>query len=616
MKIASTGTQHIPCGQRNAVSSASHKLTLDRCAELIIDNFAGGGGASTGIELGFKRMGLNREVNIAINHDGEALAMHEANHPNAKHFKEDVFDIHPGFVTGHQPIGLAWFSPDCKHHSRAKGGKPREQKIRGLAWVALKWGALQYPRVMILENVEEFAQWGPLDRDGNAIKSERGRTFRAFIAALTTGVPHDHPDVAEIYSTLGSDFPITRLFRGLGYKVDWRALRACDFGAPTTRKRLFLVARHDGIAIEWPLPTHGDPKSEAVKCGRLLPFRTAAECIDWSIPCPSIFDRKKPLAENTLRRVARGLKKFVIDSANPFIVQYHAAKRDGDDRVADIDAPLPTQTTENRFALVVPTLVQTGYGERTGQAPRVLDIGTPLGTVVAGGAKHALVAAFLAKHYTGVDGSDVRNPLGTVTTIDHHSLVMAHLVQMGHGEQSATGAKRWGAGINDIRDPLITVTASGCPAALVTSNLVKLRGDNTGQRIDEPIHTISAQGTHHAEVRAFLVKYYGSERDGVSCDAPLHTIRTNDCFGLVMVKGAAYQIVDIGLRMLSPRELALCQGFDSSYMLTPLFNGMPLTKKAQTRMIGNSVSPEPAAALVQVNFRHELSMHRPEQVAA
>ena len=667
--------------------------------EIIIDNFAGGGGASTGIQLGFERLGLKREIAVAINHDGEALAMHEANHPNTKHFQEDVYDVHPGFVTGNRPIGLAWFSPTCTHFSRAKGSGLRDQKIRGLAWVALKWATLQSPRVIMLENVEEFESWGPLLPDLKPDKTQRGRTFQAFVAALSTGLSADHPDVEEIYETLGADFPIHRLTEGLGYAVEWRTLSACDFGAPTTRKRLFLVARRDGVPITWPTPTHAKRSSEAVRLGQLPPWRSAAECIDWSIPCPSIFERKKPLVEATLRRIARGLDKFVINTGDPFIVKfrfdsaghaiseplptitsggasarpagsahalglctptivhYHAAKRFGDDRVADVDAPLPTQTTENRFALAVATVSRSEPASPPDQqhgsqevSPAIADelhgkrelvatfmaqhnkqrggynpgrtVEQPLSTITGSGSQQQLVTA----HLVGIDNQssgasaawDSAEPLTTVTTEARHALVSTHLVQMGHGEVSREGEKRWGKGTNSVSEPLVTVTASEVPAALVTSNLVKLRGTNIGQSVSEPLATVSAQGTHHAEVRAFLVKYYGSERDGVSCDAPLHTIRTNDCFGLVMVKGEAYQIVDIGLRMLTPRELARAQGFVDSYILDPEHKGKRLSKTAQVRMIGNSVSPHPAAALVASNFSHEIanSSVAPERVAA
>lgn len=581
-------------------------LPLDLGSELIVDNFAGGGGASTGLERAF-----GRPVDVSINHDPEALAMHAANHPHTKHYCESVFDVDPVAITGNQPVGLVWLSPDCKHFSKAKGGKPVSKKIRGLAWIALRWAATVKPRVIMLENVEEFVTWGPLGADGRPCPKNRGRTFRSFVNALTRH----------------------------GYRVEHRELRACDFGAPTIRKRLFLVARRDGLPIVWPTPTHGDPKSTAVRAGTLQPWRTAADCIDWSIPCPSIFERERPLKDATLRRIARGIMKFVVNSADPFIVPIaHYNGRDsvhaGDEPLRTITAhpkggsfavcvphvtkfransigsaadaplhtvtaggdcarpagaahamgivaatlvknnfgetpcqdaasPLHTVTTQgNKFGVVAATLIQTGYGERPGQAPRVPGLDKPLGTIVAGAAKHAAVTAFLAKHYGGVTGTRIDVPTGTVTTTDHH--------------------------------------------AVVTSNLVKLRGTSRdGQPADEPLHTISASGTHHAEVRAFLIKYYGNEKDGVELRDPLHTVPTHDRFGLVTIHGEDYAIVDIGMRMLTPRELARAQGFPDSYVLDPVVNGKPLSKSAQVRMIGNSVCPDVATALIRANFSHE-----------
>jgi DNA (cytosine-5)-methyltransferase 1 len=655
---------------------------IEQGDEIIVDNFSGGGGASSGIERGFRRLGLKRKVAIAINHDPEALAMHAANHPGTIHFQEDVYDVRPEHATRNRPIGLAWFSPSCTHFSKAKGGKPREQKIRGLAWVTLKWAALKCPRVIALENVVEFADWGPLLPNGNPDKTQKGRTFKAFVDALSTGIAADHPDLAEIHDTLGGDFPISRLFTGLGYKVEWRALRACDYGAPTIRKRLFLIARCDGLPITWPSATHGSPKDDAVKAGQLAPWRTAAECIDFSIPCPSIFERKRPLAEATLRRIARGLQKFVIGNPNPFIVNvansktagrapnawsadeplrtvtaspgfavveprfapfistYYGDKRPTDVRGVSMEMPIGTQTTENRHAPVSATLVQTGYGERAGQEPRAPGLDKPLGTVVAGGAMtqpigtitsvdhDSKVAVHLTKFRSGSVGSAMDEPLHTLTaggeparpsTGNVMGLVAASLIHMGHGEASKNGAPRWSDGTRDIEQPLNTVTASGMPAAVVTSNLVKLRGDNIGSAADQPLHTISAQGQHHAEVRTFLVKYYGSERNGASCNDPMHTVRSNDCFGLVYIKGEAYEIADIGLRMLTPRELARAQGFPDAYILDcevdqPIQRklGLPkttrLSKTAQVRMIGNSVCPDLAAAVIAANFTHEVEL--------
>lgn len=493
-------------------------LTL-RSDELIVDSFAGGGGASLGIE-----MALGRSPDIAVNHDPEAIAMHRANHPTTRHYCESVWDVSPRKVTEGKPVGLAWFSPDCKHFSKAKGGKPVDKNIRGLAWVVIRWARDVKPRVVILENVEEFQTWGPLLEDGTPCPARKGITFRRWLGEL----------------------------KGLGYQVEFRELRACDYGAPTTRKRLFLIARCDGQPIVWPEPTHGP--------GRSLPYRTAAECIDWSLECPSIFDRERPLAENTLRRIARGIQRYVIEAADPFIVPL---THHGERRVHPIGEPMPTVNGAHRgeLALVSPSLIQTGYGEREGQSPRCLDIHQPLGTVVAGGAKHALVAAFLAKHYTGVVGSQLSLPIDTVTSIDHHSLV--------------------------------------------TSNLIKLRGGlethhTTAQDIREPLPTITAGGTHLAEVRAFLIKYYGSDQDP-QLALPLHTITTKDRFGLVTVHGEEYTIVDIGLRMLSPRELFRAQGFPDSYKINVEFEGRSLSKTAQVRMCGNSVSPYAGAALVAAN---------------
>lgn len=608
-------------------------FTLPLCIplELLIDNFAGGGGASEGIQ-----MALGRDVDIAINHDDEALAMHAANHPTTAHYREDVFDIHPGFVTKEQPIGLAWFSPDCKHHSKAKGGKPREQKIRGLAWVALRWAAFQKPRCIGLENVEEFQDWGPLDSDGKPIKAEKGRTFRAFVDALSTGLAKDHPDLQEIYETLGADFPIDRLHAGLGYKVEWRVLRACDYGTPTIRKRLFMFARRDGLPIVWPAPTHGDPKAKNFAKSKLQPWRTAAECIDWSIPCPSIFERKRPLKDKTLARVAKGIMKFVVNSADPFIVKFseNSTGQQTDEPLHTVMAGAP------RFALISPHMTKF----RSGSTGSAMD--EPMHTVTAGGTPNpdhistgnvhgiveavlapiltehanastqrnfaadeplrtqcaqvkgghfALVSAMLAKHYGGVVGTSVEVPFGTVTTADHHSVVTANLVrQFG----ASAGA--------DVAEPVGTIVSGGAgKTQLVTSNLVKLRGENIGQPVDAPLATISAGGLHHAEVRAFLIKYYGNEKDGFDPREPMHTIPTKDRIGLVTIKGEDYAIVDIGMRMLTPRELARAQGFPDSYILDPVHNGKKLSKTAQVRMIGNSVCPPLAAAIIRANFKHE-----------
>lgn len=538
------------------------QFLLDIAPEIIIDNFAGGGGASCGIELA-----LGRHVDIAINHDPEAVTMHSLNHPQTEHHCESVWDVDPLNLVQGRPVGLAWFSPDCKHFSKAKGGKPRDKKIRGLAWVAMRWAALVRPRVIILENVEEFQTWGPVLMDGTPCPKRKGDTFRSFVRQL----------------------------QEKGYAVEWRELRACDFGAPTIRKRLFLIARCDGRPIAWPEPTHGAPDSVAVKARQRKPWRTAAECIDWSILCPSIFERTRPLAEATQRRIARGLRRYVIDTADPFIVgiDHRGA---GDSAVWSGRQPLTTVTAEARHAVVAPTLVQTGYGERTGQAPRAPGLDKPLGTVVAGGAKHALVSAFLAKHYGGNyegPGVSLSDPASTITTTDHHALVSAQLV--GCGGRAGQSRPR------DAGEPMQTITAKG-DTAIATSHLVKLRGQCTGSATGELVPTISAQGNHTGEVRAFLVKYYSEGGQDQDCRDPMHTIPTKDRLGLVTVAGEQYQIADIGMRMLEPHELYAAQGFPSTYVIAPIMaNGKPLPKHAQVRMCGNSVSPPMAAALVRAN---------------
>lgn len=623
--------------------------------ELIIDNFAGGGGTSTGLEAAF-----GRPVDIAINHDPEALAMHAMNHPNTHHLCESVWDVDPIEVTQNQPVGFVWLSPDCKHFSKAKGGKPVEKEIRGLAWVGVRWIVRTKPRAFALENVEEFQTWGPLMLvivDGEEVclpdPAKKGQTFRLFKQMITTGVPmaeregNESIEDARVALCTGplafTEAEFAMALNGLRYTVECAELKASDYGTPTIRKRFFMVGRRDGLpTIARPPVTHAAPASKEVKTGTLLPWRTAAECIDWSIPCPSIFERTRPLADATLRRIAKGIMRYVVNAEHPFIVPAvdtagapflteHA--NSSTQRVFSVEDPLRTQCAQvkgGHFALVSPTLVQTGYGEREGQAPRALDIGKPLGTVVGGAAKHALVSAFLAKHYTGVVGSDLNDSIGTITSVDHHSFVSATLVGVGAraGQSRPRGIEEPTATITAKYDtalvtahiqrdmgksvghaassPLATITAGGGgKSALVTSNLIKLRGTSNTAATDEPLHTVSAGGQHHAEVRAFLLSYYGTDQDPRVTD-PLATITTKDRFGLVTIKGQDYQIVDIGLRMLSPRELFKAQGFPASYIIGDDENqGLKLTKSAQVRMCGNSVCPPLAEALARANFGHE-----------
>ncbi len=528
---------------------------------LVIDNFAGGGGASTGIELG-----LGRPVDIAVNHDPEAVAMHDINHPHTRHFCESVWEVDPRVLVDGRPVDLAWFSPDCKHFSKAKGGAPVKKEIRGLAWVAIRYAATVKPKVVMLENVEEFVTWGPLATDGRPCPKNKGRTFTSFTNAL----------------------------RRLGYTVDWRELRACDFGAPTIRKRLFLIARCDGQPIVWPEPTHGDPESAEVKAKQLKPWRTAAEIIDWSIPCPSIFTRRKPLAENTLRRIARGIQRYVIESNKPFLVKVNH----GYDyfRGQSLGEPLQTITSKLGTGLVVPTLAPFITEHANASSQRNMQADAPLRTVCAEvkGGHFAVVAAFLAKHYGGNytgPGSDLDNPAPTVTTVDHNALVVAHV------------QRDFGGSIGHVvSQPLATVTAGGGgKSALVASHMVKLRGTcRDGHPADGPLHTVSAGGNHLGEVRAFLLKYYDTGV-GQPLTDPLHTVTTKHRLGLVMVKGEPYQIVDIGMRMLEPHELFAAQGFPADYIHDRTAGGKKLSKAAQVRMCGNSVCPPVAAALVRAN---------------
>lgn len=474
----------------------SHRgqLGLHLPNKLLVDNFAGGGGASIAMEMAF-----GRPVDIAINHDPEAISMHKINHPDTEHYCESVWDVDPVKACAGREVEWAHFSPDCTHHSKARGGKPKQKEIRGLAWIVIKWAILKEPDTLSLENVEEFKSWCPLDIEGHPIKERAGETFRAFIKMLTTGICEDHPAVAELRDFMPEGMDISAIYGGLGYSIDWNEVIACKNNAPTTRKRLFMLAKKNGSTIYWAEPTHGKPDSLEVQSGKLKPYRTAAECIDWSVPVKSIFNRKRPLAEKTMERIAKGLKKFVIDNPRPFIVPTDAA-------------PFITECA---------------------------------------------------------NASNQRN--------------MA------------------------INEPLRTITAQtkGGTFALVTSHLLKLRNNCIGSPTDEPVPTITAGGLHIGEVRAFLLKYYGNEKDGLGVDEPLHTITTNDRFGLVTVHGVDYQIVDIGMRMLEPHELYAAQSFPSGYIHDRTADGKKLSKKAQVRMCGNSVAPEPFAALIRANINKE-----------
>lgn len=506
--------------------------------ELIVDNFAGGGGASTGIELA-----TGYSVDIAINHDPEAIRMHKANHPSTKHYCEDVWQVDPVKACNGHPVGLAWFSPDCKHFSKAKGGKPKDKFIRGLAWVACRWAGLVRPRVIMLENVEEFKTWGPLNRRHHPIKAKQGVTFRKFV----------------------------RQIEDLGYAVEFRELVAADYGTPTMRKRFFLIARCDGKPIVWPEPTHGPMDSESVKAGLLKPYVGAYTQLDFSLPCPSIFDTAdeikekygiravRPLAPKTMERIARGLKKFVIDNAEPFIV------------------PI-------------------GYGERKGQEPRVHDIKNPLPTIVSSG-KHYLCAPALIQYHSEtykdeVRGQTITDPIMTVDGSNRYGLVTSFIQKYYGGNYQGNGS--------DIKEPLHTITTLE-RNAMCAATLIQMNNHCDGRDVREPIPTITAGDGHFGEVRAFLIKYYG-QGTGQNIKEPLDTVTAQDRFGLVTIAGVDYQIVDIGLRMLEPRELYGCQGFPDDYIIDHDYTGKEYPRSEQVRRCGNAVCPPIPAALVKANL--------------
>ncbi len=578
--------------------------------EIIVDNFAGGGGASTGIE-----MATGRSVDIAINHDENAIAMHTTNHPDTLHYCESVFDIDPVAATAGRPVGLAWFSPDCRHFSKAKGSKPVKKEIRGLAWIVVRWALAKKPRVVMLENVEEFKTWGPLitveDGTEHPDPARAGETFAAFVGMLTTGIDAGHPALLECCEVLGFDInsiDAKRLQSGLGYVIEYRELRASDYGAPTIRKRFFMVMRCDGKPVVWPEPTHGDPKSLDVQSGHREPWRTATECIDWSIPCPSIFERKKPLAENTLKRIARGIQRFVIDNPTPFIVKCnHTSTKTSYDcfRGQSLDEPLQTITKTHGYAIAAPIIArigQTGFGGDR----MAYEAGKPL-TTITSKAEHLLVAPIIAREFGNSVGHAVDEPSGTITAGGggKSRLVSAFLAKHFGGNYTGPGA--------DLGQPAHTVTTVD-HHALVTSNLIKMRGTNTGQKVTEPLQTVTAGGNHFGEVRAFLLKYYGNEKEGVSLNDPLHTVTTNDRFGLVTVEGIDYQIVDIGMRMLQPHELYAAQGFPSWYIIDRDYTGTKYAKDKQVARCGNAVPPPFAEALVRVNLP-EMCIERKEVAA-
>ena len=553
--------------------------------ELIIDNFAGGGGASTGIELA-----LGCPVDVAVNHDADAIAMHRVNHPYTAHYQEDVFTVDPYEVTGGRRVGLLWASPDCKHFSRAKGGTPVSKHIRGLSWVILKWAMhpTASPRVIIMENVEEIQTWGPLKEiDGKTRPDPEhiGETFNGFVAMLTDGISKDSPAFAEACEFLGLDAEseeADRLARGLGYKVDWRTLKACDYGAPTIRKRFYLIARRDGLPIQWPAPTHGKG---------LKPYRTAAECIDWNIPCPSIFERSRPLAENTLRRIARGLDKFVIKNRRPFIVANNT-----NNVPHDVKGPLPTVTTGNRNLLCAPSFLQY-HSEQGGGEVRGQTIDKPIMTI-DGSPRYAINAAYLSKYFggEGQKGAAIDEPMPTVTAIDHNALTSAHVVKYYGGEDQASS----------IEAPLHTVTTKD-RHGLAESHLCVLRKNTDCKDLRDPMPTITTSAGHMAQTCTYLVKadgddlgHWGEVRELLNKYAGYRI--ADDEVLVLEIGGQAYYIRDIGLRILKAKELKIAQGFPRDYVIDiEPYIGKKYSEAKQIARLGNAVCPPVAEALVRAN---------------
>lgn len=614
--------------------------------EIVVDFFCGGGGAGTGLE-----MGLGRAVNVAKNHSPQAISMHTVNHPGAVHYTTDVFDGDPDTECGGKAVGWFHMSPDCTHHSQAAGGQPRKREIRNLSWIGLKWAGKKKPRVISLENVKQILQWGPLI--AKRCKAT-GRVVKLGGGVATPGevVPVHQQFLVPDPKRRGQTWAVfVAELQRLGYVVEWRVLKACDYGAPTSRERLFMIARCDGQPIVWPEPTHAKHPAKGQK-----KWRTAAECIDWTIPSKSIFDRPKPLAPATLRRIAKGMKKFVIDAADPFIVPIAnwsgesvqsaheplrtvtswprggsfamaspiiaPATHQGSDRINDPHAPLPTVTCANRgeLTLISPVMVNAAHGEgKPGGVQRWGDgsksAADPLGTVTASGG-HSIAAAALVQLGNGDKpgsaprSADLAQPLGTIMASGgKYGVATAFMAQM-NGGFNTTDAK-------SIEDPITTVTNTGSQQQLVTANLATLRKHCIGRGMDEPVPTMTAGAEHHAlvqytlspeheegalRVAAFLISYYGTENMSAA-DAPAPTITTKDRLGLVTVtiKGTPYVIVDICLRMLQPAELYKAQGFPADYIISHGADGKPFTKTQQVHMCGNSVSPPPMAALARAN---------------
>ncbi|HDL7838236.1 TPA: DNA cytosine methyltransferase [Yersinia enterocolitica] len=620
---------------------------------LVVVGFAGGGGSCEGI-----KQALGYEPHIAMNHNPVAMAMHAINHPRTLHYPEDIFSVDPLISTGGLPVLLGWFSPDCRHFSKAKGGTPVKKEIRGLAWVVLRWALAVRPRFLMLENVEEFRGWGPLltDSEGNhrPDPARKGETFKAFIGMLGTGIDGNHPALAEVCEFLKIDInspEAVKLVSGLGYNVDHRELKACDYGTPTIRKRLFVVGRCDGESVVWPEPSHGAPNSADVLSGMLQPWRTAAECIDWSQPTRSIFGRKKDLADNTLRRIVKGLQRFVIDNPDPFIVRLGQTGFGGDRLQYPLDQPLTTITSKAEHLLLEPyavkcnhTSTKTKYDCFRGQSLR-----DPLQTITR---THgfAIAAPVVVRQFGNSTANDINTPLGTVTAGGGGKSQLASAILAPHITKFRTGAIG-----QQCDEPLSTITAgtsirpggNGHAMGMVAAHLVKHYGGNyTGAGIDinEPLHTITTVD-HHAICTSHLVQLRGTCCDGKPITEPIHAVTTKERFGLVesnldaeplideqrynawncarlvdhfsdlpddwhlfpaprpqYLSVGEYIIVDICMRMLIARELYNASGFPPDYIIDRDIDGTIWPKSEQVARCGNAVPPPFAEALVRANM--------------
>ena len=572
--------------------------------EIIVDNFAGGGGASTGIELA-----AGRPVNIAINHDAAAILLHKTNHPHTEHIQASVWDVDPEELCAGRPVGLAWFSPDCKHFSKAKGAALVDRNIRGLAWIVLRWAGTVRPRVIILENVEEFQTWGPV-RKGKPVKSKSGQTFRKWLSQL----------------------------EALGYAVEYRELVAADYGAPTTRKRFVLIARCDGQPIRWPERTHAPRDSEEVKSGKCKPWRSAAEIIDWSLPAYSVFATKaeikkkygvnavRPLADNTMRRVIRGVDKFTIRSGEPFIIQQKF-----DNQAQDISRPLTTVTAVGAHELCNPVMAPFTFSNTGGSVGT--DAGEPVHTIRTAGGQ-ILAAANMIQYHTeqtkdarvnGVSGPiptvdtsnrygltcanlveyfgngvplDVAEPMHTVTSHDREAVVSAHIQKYFDGGYKGCG--------DSAESPLSTVTAMP-RHGVCAAHIVEFKGQDIGQTPDKPLRTITASAGEFAACHVYLAKADGRDlmhwpeiRELLNKHCGYNLV--DDEVLLLQIGGSLYFLADITLRMLTPRELYNAMGFPPDYIIERDFTGRPYPKSQQVARCGNAVCPPMASAVVRANF--------------